>query len=69
MRMYLDEDEWYPVYTLREDRYKFMNDLEVDVSSEFMMKYERIMSEFDDLQEELRNMPFVRIKAEHYGNS
>lgn len=57
MKMYLDSDEWYPVLTLREEQYKWMKDLEVDVSIAFMMKYERIMAEFDSLQQELNSLP------------
>ena len=69
MKMYLDSDEWYPVYSLREDRFKFMNDYMVDVSPEFMEKYNRIVSEFNSLQDELDKLTTVKVLAEVYGNA
>jgi hypothetical protein len=62
MKMYLDEDEWYPVLTLREERYAWMTELEVEVDANIMEEYNRIMDEFDALQDILNKLPTTKIK-------
>lgn len=53
MIKYLDSDEWYPVYTLRDGSYLTTK---VEVSKKFLGKYDRIMKEFNELQIELQDM-------------
>jgi hypothetical protein len=62
MKMYLDEDEWYPVLTLRKERYAWMTDSEVEVDANIMEEYDRIMDEFDALQTVLNKLPITKIK-------
>ena len=47
MKLKLDRDEWYPVFSLGE------YGREVEISEEFWKHYQKICLEFDDLQYEL----------------
>jgi hypothetical protein len=52
--LFTDEDEWYPVFTLRVDNLGF-GGKEVNLTSEEYQDYLRVMKEFDDWQ--------IKIKA------
>lgn len=62
MKMYLNCDEWYPVYTLREDIYKYLPSYEVELDQNLMDEYQRIMDEFDAFQEILSKLPTKKIE-------
>ncbi len=62
MKMYLDEDEWYPVLTLRKERFVYLTDSEVEVDTNIMEEYNRIMDEFHALQDVLNKLPTTKIK-------
>ena len=62
MKMYLDKDEWYPVYTLREEHRPYLTEYWVDVSSELMERHKKIIADFDALQDELSKLPTVKVK-------
>jgi hypothetical protein len=63
MKMYIDEDEWYPVLTLRKKRYTYLTDTAVEVDQNFLDEYKRIMDEFDALQDILNKLPKSRVEA------
>jgi len=69
MKMYLNEDEWYPVYTLRDDKLTYLPSYEVEVDPDIMKAYRRIMDEFSDLQEILLKLPTTKIEPINNGNS
>ncbi len=63
MKMYLDEDEWFPVLTLREKQYTYLTDTAVEVDQNILEEYKRIMDEFDALQDILNKLPKSRVEA------
>lgn len=55
MKMVVTRDEWFPFYELAE--HEDSSPLRaVEVSKELAMKYERVMKEFKQLQEELSQL-------------
>ena len=54
MKMRLDIDEWYPVYSLDDDiRDDPTWGIIVDVSDEFFAEYQRVFKEFNAMQTKL----------------
>jgi len=47
----IDEDEWYPVIDISE-----YGEVTVEISQELFEKYNKIMQEFNDLQNELHKL-------------
>jgi len=62
MKMYIDTDEWYPVYTLRDDKRTYLPSYEVELDQNLMDEYQRIMDEFDAFQEILSKLPTKKIE-------
>jgi hypothetical protein len=61
MKMYLEQDEWYPVYTLNVDKRAYLPSYEVELDQNLMDEYQRIMDEFDAFQEILHKLPTKKI--------
>ena len=55
MKVYLDEIELWPVYTLDPDEDLSWGD-EVEVEASFFNEYTEIMDKFDEMQMKLREM-------------
>lgn len=59
--VYVDDDEWYPVYSLREVaeymRKGRWSDGIVTITDELRAEYDRVMSEFDDMQNKIKALP------------
>jgi len=51
MKAYIDKDEWYPVYTVDEER-SYMAD-EIEVDEEAMRRWHRAHLEFNKAQDEM----------------
>lgn len=65
--MYLDSDEWYPVLTLREEPYGFLTDYAVEITPELKTRYDKVMQEFEELQQELDKLPTTKIPPTEKG--
>jgi len=48
-----DSDEWYPVWFIRE---RSTEHSQIEVSQEWLDKYERVMSKFDELQADMKEL-------------
>jgi hypothetical protein len=53
MKVKIDADEWYPVYTLEEVDRVYPYDVVVDVSMELFDRCTRVTAEFRQIQKEL----------------
>ena len=52
-RVQISKDEWYPVYTMEEPCVESMG---TEVPEDVYLRYQRVMKEFDDLQNILRGL-------------
>jgi hypothetical protein len=54
MKVWIDGDEWYPVYTLH--RQQHSDEATVEIDSIFYERYEKALKEFQAVQKELREL-------------
>lgn len=52
----LDWDEWYPVYSIEERDLNPYDYQELDIDEDFVNRYNRVMDEFNELQNDLDRM-------------
>jgi len=62
MKLYIDRDIEYPVYTLSNEYKSGLLDLGVDVNEEFYGQYLDIMAKYDAIQLALQNLWDVEIQ-------
>lgn len=63
MKMYINEEEWYPVFTLAKNRGSVsLLAYAVEVDQNVAEEYKRIMDEFDALQDILSKLPTTKIE-------
>jgi uncharacterized protein Yka (UPF0111/DUF47 family) len=55
MKKYIDSDDLPAFHFLRDEKY--ITNTYVEVSEEFMKRYEKVMKEFYALQEDLKSLP------------
>jgi len=54
MKMAIDIDEWYPVYTIHKRR--IMGCVDVDIPQELVERFDKVSYEFSVIQSELRQL-------------
>ncbi len=54
MKVWIDSDEWYPVYTLHTQQYS--DEATVEIDSIFYERYKKALKEFRAVQKELREL-------------
>jgi hypothetical protein len=62
MKMYLTEDEWYPVYGLTEEDRPYLTQSVVDVPPELLKEWLEATEWFEAVQEKLSKLPTTVIK-------
>ena len=56
MKVYIDADEWYPMFFLEGDNVSKHYGVEAEITEEQHTKYVRIAAEFDQMQMELSEL-------------
>jgi hypothetical protein len=54
VKIVIDEDEWYPVFSIKEERYVYAYDVRVEVTEEQVARWRKVFEEFELVQDELR---------------
>ncbi len=61
MKVIINEDEWYPVYSLEKEIDEYNKDYAVEVDDAFLERYDKCMNEFDAVQELLKRWRFQNV--------
>lgn len=61
MKVYIDRAEWWPMYSLTDN--KFFDEVAVEVSEEFYAEITRAHSAFVDIQEKLADLYVKGLKS------
>jgi hypothetical protein len=61
VKMYLTNDEWYPVYGLSTENRYYLTQYVVDVSEEMLEKVKKLEKDFEEMQTVLEKLPKVKI--------
>lgn len=51
MKIYIDKEEWYPIYTLENESY--CNTTLYDFDEKFIEKYKQVLEDFNEIQYKL----------------
>ena len=57
MKVYINADDWYPVYTLSKETRPYLTQHEVEITEEFFEKVTKLEEAFDAMQEILHKLP------------
>ena len=63
MRMFLTEEEWYPVHGLSNEDRPYLRQLVVDVPPELVSEWKEALQLFEAIQEKLARLPKTKIPA------
>ena len=61
MKMFLTEDEWYPVYGFSTEDRPYLRQLSVEVSPELIQEWKEALDAFEKIQEKIAKLPTTKI--------
>jgi hypothetical protein len=56
VKLYLDSEEYYPVYIPARHPSHLLTEYVVEVDEEFRARFDRVLAEFNELQDEIAEM-------------
>ena len=62
MKMFLTEDEWYPVLGFSTEDRPYLRQISVDVSTELLQEWKEALLFFEAVQEKLAKLPKTKIE-------